>query len=383
MKYKIASLPFVICILVCILLFEMMEMFPADNTFSYSLYLLVPIALASCSGLFLLNNPLRQSLGPLKYLIFYLILSYVLSILHGGYRTNAQYITFLIPIFLLYVSYSIELKNIAGNSYHYLLLFLFLSLLVYYFLNFQKNYVLDFEYQDNAAYTLFYFLPIVLCIEKQYLKILGIFAIFIALLFSLKRGGLLAFALSVFVYYLVANLSSGNKRSKIRLFIGTIIILSIIIYVFNYVDAISGNAISIRFQSIEEDQGSGRLDIWNWIISSYDNNLLAFSTFGGHGWNAVYEDSGLRSAHNDFLEILYDFGIFALAIYIIFFIYMIKYAIQLVKLKSYYAAPLFASIIMVLTNSMVSHIITYPKYMVIYTLSIGFLYAASRKEIVK
>jgi O-antigen ligase len=64
-----------------------------------------------------------------------------------------------------------------------------------------------------------------------------------------------------------------------------------------------------RFASISEDGGSGRdivyADVWNMIKSSDYSHII-----WGHGYNQVRVDAELGfSAHNDFLEMLYDFGI--------------------------------------------------------------------------
>lgn len=378
MNTKIASLPCLICIVLCIFLFEIMEMFPSELSFSYTFYSLVPIVLVAASFIYIVRNSGGIVASYSRSLIIYLVMAYVLSIVHGGYQTTAQYLTFFAPILLYYVSSIAVSSTDNENVYQMVLLALFVTIAYYYFTNFSKNIVIDFEYQDNAAYTLLYFLPIILCVKKNVLKICGIVIILIAMIFSMKRGGLIAFALAVLVYYLIYSLYiSSQNKSRIRILLTSIIALGLFFYIFNYYDSVSGNAITSRFQSIEADQGSGRVEIWNWIFDSYGQNGSLFSTILGHGWNAVYRDSGIRSAHNDFLEILYDFGVIAVFIYITFYIKLIKYSFLLIKRKSEYAAPLGAFVVLMLTNSMVSHIITYPKYMILFTLVLGYIIPSS------
>lgn len=321
MNTKIASLPCLVCIVLCIFLFEIMEMFPSELSFSYTFYSLVPIVLVATSFIYVVRNSGSIVASYARPLIIYLVMAYVLSIVQGGYQTTAQYLTFFAPILLYYVSSIAVSSTDNENVYQMILLALFVTIAYYYFTNFSKNVVIDFEYQDNAAYTLLYFLPIILCVKKNVLKICGIVIILIAMIFSMKRGGLIAFALAVLVYYLIYSLYiSSQNKSRIRILLTSIIAFGLFFYIFNYYDSVSGNAITSRFQSIEDDQGSGRVEIWNWIFDSYGQNGSLFSTILGHGWNAVYRDSGIRSAHNDFLEILYDFGVIALFIYITFYI---------------------------------------------------------------
>ncbi len=378
MKKTIASLPIALCTLVSIFLFEMMEMFPTASAFSYSLYFLVPIALVTLPLLYyMINIRYFLRIAPMSYMLTFLLYTYMLSLLFGGYTTNAQYLTFLAPLFVYLFATTAQMSEVSKGAYMKLLLMLFVSLMVYYFLSFEKNYVLDFENQDNAAYTLLYFLPLVLCIKKNSIKILGVLAILVAMMFSLKRGGLLSYALATATYYIVYGFSVSDKKNRKRIIIGAMFSLIVIFYLFNYIDTFSGNAITERFQNIEEDQGSGRVEIWNWIFDTYEYNVFSFDTLLGHGWNAVLVNSGLRSAHNDFLEILYDFGIIALSLYVIFWIKLVRYAIRLFKKNSEYAAPLAALIVLILSNSMVSHVITYPKYFVLVMLVLGYIHTVS------
>lgn len=382
MKKTISSLPIALCILASIFLFEMMEMFPTAYAFSYSLYFLVPIALVTLALLYyMINKRYFLRIPPMSYLLVFLLYTYMLSLFFGGYSTNAQYLTFLAPLFVYLFATTAQMSEVSKGAYLKHLLMLFASLMIYYFLNFKKNYVLDFEYQDNAAYTLLYFLPLVLCIKKNIIKILGVLAILVAMMFSLKRGGLLSYAIATATYYIFYGFSVSDKKNQKRIIVGTILSLIFISYLFNYINTFSGDAITDRFLKIEEDQGSGRVEIWNWIFNTYEYNAFSFDTLLGHGWNAVLKNSGLRSAHNDFLEILYDFGIIALLLYIIFWIKLGRYAIRLFKKNSEYAAPLAALIVLILSNSMVSHVITYPKYLVLVMLVLGYIHTVSYKTL--
>ena len=172
-------------------------MFLADLTYSYTLYTLAPIALVVTSFIYISRNGMDTIPSCVKPLIIYLYMAYFLSIALGGYQTTAQYLTFFAPILVYSVS-NIAVRTSVDEKYLLLfLIMLFLSLAFYYFTNLGKNLILDFEYQDNAAYTLLYFLPAILCIKKNVFKIIGIVIILIAMLFSMKRGGLIAFALAI------------------------------------------------------------------------------------------------------------------------------------------------------------------------------------------
>jgi O-antigen ligase len=83
----------------------------------------------------------------------------------------------------------------------------------------------------------------------------------------------------------------------------------------------------------------------------------------GLGYNAVaLSSSAFSSAHNDFLEIIYDYGFIGLILYILFIIKIVKYNIILYKDSSIYAEGFSVSIILFLVISMFSHLILYQTY---------------------
>ena len=67
-----------------------------------------------------------------------------------------------------------------------------------------------------------------------------------------------------------------------------------------------------------EDEGSGRLDIYNASIALIESSDFIGHVIG-HGYNAVKYQLEL-SAHNDFLEIIYDFGWICCLLFVVFII---------------------------------------------------------------
>ena len=115
-----------------------------------------------------------------------------------------------------------------------------------------------------------------------------------------------------------------------------------------------------RLASTAEDGGSGRIAIYE----SYLHELSRMSSselLTGRGF-----DSGklilVQSAHNDWLEALYDFGIIGLILYVALHILLLKRVIQLIRMKSSLAEPCAAAYAIFLMMSMTSHLIIYPNY---------------------
>ena len=80
----------------------------------------------------------------------------------------------------------------------------------------------------------------------------------------------------------------------------------------------------------------------------------------GEGYNAVLANSPLSfSAHNDFLEILYDYGIIGFVIYLFAIASVIWYALKMVLQKSPYAPNMVMMLVIYLILSLISHIAIY------------------------
>ena len=363
---------------VFLFLFEMWEMFPTmDSTtvgWGYKTVILAVLFLL----FFLLCIHGRRMIvrnSVLTSFVAVILGIYISALLCGGitsaFQTKSQYFSVILPVLIL--------RGINGQSssrYDFIIkcvCVLFVALTVYYFFNYSFHIFEELEAQNNGAYTLLYFLPFLLCLKKNYLRIAGMVVILAALLFSLKRGGLVAFAIAIMAYWLVYSFSFNKKKAGLGVFLLSVFVIVAFVYFYMYFDEMTGNLLSTRFQNLQDDGGSGRLDtypvVWSHIKSSSFLNLVF-----GHGWNAVKLECGLdRSAHNDFLEILYDFGIIVFAIYLLFYVRFFKLVRSLIKLRSFYAAPLCATLVLMLTNSMVSHIVYYPKYAVLIALFLGLI----------
>ena len=84
------------------------------------------------------------------------------------------------------------------------------------------------------------------------------------------------------------------------------------------------------------------------------------------------------SAHNDFLEVVYDFGIIAFILYICLHLNLIIYISRLFKYRSEYTASFAVSYVLFLTSSLVAHTYIYIYYMSIFCLFWAFVYASNK-----
>lgn len=179
-------------------------------------------------------------------------------------------------------------------------------------------------------------LPLVLSqISKRYH--LCIFVVVVIIVFATtKRTGILAISGGVFLYYFFNGyiMNSALKRfiNIAKIIIMLIMFLGIAVYIDNYF----GGSIVQRFYQLSEDGGSGRDVIWEMVRSGLRESSFMGKLFG-RGFGAVsrivmIDNRGIK-AHNDYLEILYDYGIIGMLIYGIFILGLIKLGLKMIKIR--------------------------------------------------
>lgn len=265
---------------------------------------------------------------------------------------------------VLYLSYRISYKGVNAMNYSTLLAYsipvfvlIYLNVNTYLLLNRDSD---SFGLISTAYYPLF-LLPFALMMRNKYVKWTLVLFIFSSILLSSKRGGFIAFWGALIAYFYV-EFKMQKAFSRVKTIIGAVIALGLVFMFMN--DFVQQNDLSIfdRLGNMQEDNGSGRGVVyaytWDMIASSRLPSLLF-----GHGFNTVFYDSALGvSAHNDALEVIYDYGIIGMILYVLFYVRLIPYYKKLKKFKPQCAAPFAASLVLVLVLSTVAHLIIYPTH---------------------
>ncbi|HEY9059400.1 MAG TPA: O-antigen ligase family protein [Pseudobacteroides sp.] len=248
---------------------------------------------------------------------------------------SRTHLIFFCVIFILYLQYAINIKshNIVTPS------------------------------MAGSIYYVLLFLPFIMMLETASIRNICILLISFTTFLSLKRTAFLALIGSLFVYFIVDYFVSNKKITKRFYLISSVfLVLLISIYMYNFILEKYNMDIMLRFQRLETDGGSGRDTIYQVVwneIRTFDIKSLII----GKGFNGVELTSSVElSAHNDFLEVLYDYGILGLSLYLAMIFNIIKYNIFLIKTKSKCAGAFSASLTIFLVMSMFSHLIIYPTY---------------------
>ncbi len=222
-------------------------------------------------------------------------------------------------------------KGVLKTKYikFFLIVMLPVTILQYYL---QEAYILaqrisidNLNVVNNTAYTFVALIPFVFLFKnnKNIANILmAIFMFFI--IQGAKRGALIAgvIGLLLFIYY---QLRTIKRKHRIRGFLFVSAGTGIMIYYLNQFFE-SNEYLLYRLQSIEEGSSSGR-DI---IFASIYNGWLeggVFQLLFGFGFASSFKFAG-NFAHNDWLELLSNFGLLGIIIYAVLFYHGFKMIIS-------------------------------------------------------
>lgn len=308
-----------------------------------------------------------------KLFLLYLIGQTILLIIDLAYGelSKNDYANTFIPavlpslIFLFFRS-SFKQRNITEVAliriYSFSLIIFIITYILYWF-TIQSNLLSYEQGAINAAYFIMLLLPPCLLLKSKSVKLLLILGVFVIICSSLKRGGIIAFSSSIIGYFLISFMWS--KKKNVSVLITIIILLSITPYAFAKLDNMFDNRIISRFQNIQDDSGSGRLEIYMKVINNMEKSSTLNILFG-HGGDAVRKKvTHDFTAHNDFIEIAFNYGIIMLFILILIHFALIVKIYHCIRNNSHYAFPLTYSYIIFLILSLISHVIIYPYFILL------------------
>ncbi|WP_377887503.1 O-antigen ligase family protein [Alkalihalobacillus sp. R86527] len=307
---------------------------------------------------------IKQELSKV-YSVFlgYFIFIFCMNIYLGQFNLTDLMTSLFFPIIFL-SSYAIFKKNrsidIIGEIKKNQFIMLLVYFILYSFVRLVAN--VDYGMVTNSIYYQVLLFPFLLLIRKSSIRNIGIMLVITSILFSMKRAAFIAIVVALLVYLITQNSSSIKKQfSKTRKAI-TLAVLMIIIYIVNiFISLFNDTNIFNRFESITDDGGSGRLEILSIMIYQIKTSGF-YDVIFGHGVFTSSEVTGGFASHNDFVEMLWSYGIGGLFIYLFIYGYLIHLAIKFIRNKYRYSAVFNASISLFFVLSLFSQLIFIPTY---------------------
>lgn len=174
------------------------------------------------------------------------------------------------------------------------------------------------EITVNASIIFLVMIPLLFFVKNKFLVFALVLEIIFFIVLGAKRGNILAAIIPLLLLYVKNFKTRGSIFTKI-LVIVSVIVLSL----FAFHLATNNDYIMTRYEETLEGNSSGRDNIyanaWKvWYESESDINL-----FLGHGTDSTINLLGIR-AHNDWLELLVNMGLLGIAIYLIFFLSLLR-----------------------------------------------------------
>lgn len=218
-------------------------------------------------------------------------------------------------------------------------------------------------------------------VKNSKLRSVLIAVMFFAVFMSGKRAGLLAIVFAI-VAYIIINTHITNSQNFTKV-IKAIFVLTIILFLFYVTSSAIDEAYDLgiykRLNNLFEDGGSGRDILYKNSWNAFKDSTLTEKIIG-HGLSSVEKDIGF-SAHNDFLEVLYSYGIFATVVLIMFYVCLFKECINMIRRKSPYAGAFAASIIIAVFYSMFSFFVIHYSYVATLSAFWGYVLALEKQRL--
>ncbi len=170
---------------------------------------------------------------------------------------------------------------------------------------------------DNNGYTILYALPMLLFLRNQKLFFPLFALVALGVLLSGKRGAILAlFVVLLFSWKIFFNDNFVSKR--MRTYGLLILIIAVALFSWKFGDVFSIIIDRIR-EGTASDGGSGRNIIYTYYWSGIvDSDILSF--LFGHGANSGLSVGLSLMAHQDWLQLWYEYGLCSIFIYLGFYI---------------------------------------------------------------
>ncbi len=243
--------------------------------------------------------------------------------------------------------------------------------------------------RTNTVFFVLMLAPLATLIRNTRNRFALLFLVLTCSVMSGKRSAMIAIALLLLIEWVrYMRTSSRNKFRTVIISVFSAVLLAGAVFA---VESALGISFVERFQGLEEDGGSGRTEAF--VQVSFRYSQLPFEDkLLGCGHNAVrvedfvsldFSKDEALSAHNDFLEVLYDYGLIGLILYLLFVFRIIALTRYWRKVDKEYYYSMLGSLAVFFVMSMVSHLVIYPTYFAYLMIFWAYMFNEKRKRILE
>lgn len=182
----------------------------------------------------------------------------------------------------------------------------------------------------NSIYYIVLIFPMIFIIKNEKIRCIALALVILLAIISLKATVIVMIAFSLIVGYVVKNRSKLWKMVFVAPVVAFIIVIGLSMLAASILD------INLFEEYVFENPGGiERLKMWKSIFNGYLKGNLLEKLFG-FGYDSVMKLVE-RSAHNDYIEILYDFGIVGLVLLVVCTMVLIRIGIKMIKYNYKYS----------------------------------------------
>lgn len=322
-------------------------------------YISLSVVAISLLTIFISHTRSQSSFVKLwwAWMVWLLIDFFVLG-LRGQGVANYIFVTFAPMTFLFfYTARSNSMKTTKIATIGFLILFVIAFFLCITYLSLVRMVNIGEEIGvSNLIYWCLCAVPFIFLIKNKWVMYAFLVATTVIILLTGKRSANICLVLFFISILFNIRRQGGRSRNTIFFIIGGIALFFIVDYFFSYaVEGVIG-----RMSSMEETQGSGRIPLYNDVFKVIETNTF-FDWLFGRGFGSILI-TGHTNAHNDALQMIFEYGLIGLIFYLIILWYAIKATISLYKHHSMYFMGYVASLIIFVVLGMVSNLVVFYSY---------------------
>ena len=312
------------------------------------------------------------------FLIFiYFILSYFkLPTSYGSPAMREMAIMIFIFLVFIFIYKSTVNGHLTPSKLKYLVLFLVLNGLGEIYLTYSNPLIrLGREiYNTSAGYVFIMILPLLMYMYRRY-NIWVILLLFLASALTGKRGVIVIF--SFLIIPLFANRKMLLRGIKLNWQTGLIFIGTIVCGFFFYEIGYENLRFRLNNIVVNDGIGSGRDTIWQYLLITWHEGSIFEKLFGFGFWACVNIEG--HQAHNDFIEVLVNFGLIGLILWVSFYISYFKSIKVMKRIDPYLYVLLLLGFYILVGRSLIAG--TFRTDQINWAISMGYLFAISAQKI--